>query len=141
VKGAAVTDGWADIPGVGRAAQALDHGIFLRGDLAGAVRKRDFRATAWALGLLSLLLTVYVGAHMAVVRLGYEVQDLKAEKRRLMNDAYYLRYRLYEVRSLSRVEQVAREGLGMVTPRTDQVVILGEGPVRLPLWLQAWDKR
>ena len=132
-----MAEGWNDIPaGVGNAARALNEGIFMRGDLARAVKKRDFKGTAWALALFSILLFGYVWAHMSVVRLGYEVQGLKSEKRRLTNESYYLQYRLYEVRSLTRVEQTAR-GLGMVTPKTDQIVILEEPGKRLPSWL-AW---
>jgi cell division protein FtsL len=130
-----LADGWNDIPaGVENAARALNEGIFMRGDLARAVKKRDFKGTAWALALFSILLFGYVWAHMSVVRLGYEVQGLKADKRRLTNEYYYLQYRLYEVRSLTRVEQTAR-GLGMVTPKTDQIVILEEPGKRLPSWL------
>ncbi len=133
-----VAEGWNDIPaGVENAARALNEGIFMRGDLARAVKKRDFKGTAWALALFSILLFGYVWAHMSVVRLGYEVQGLKSEKRRLTNESYYLQYRLYEVRSLTRVEQTARS-LGMVTPKTDQIVILEEPGKRLPSWL-AWN--
>jgi cell division protein FtsL len=127
-----------DIPGVRRATEALQEGLFLRGNLADAVKKRDFRRTAWSLGLLSVVLFAYVWAHMAAVRLGYQVQELKAEKRRLTNEYYFLRYKISEVRSLGRVEQEARTRLGMVTPRTDQVVILSEKGLGGPLWMQAW---
>jgi hypothetical protein len=44
---------------------------------------------------------------------------------------------LSDVRSLTRVENEAKGKLGMVTPRTDQVVILPESGARLPLWMQA----
>jgi cell division protein FtsL len=113
---------------------------FLRGDLAKAVRKRDFRGTAWALGALCLILSAYVWVHITVVRLGYEVQALKAERKSLMNEYYYLQYRMYDVRSLSRVEQTARTSLNMSVPRTDQVVILEEPKARSPKWI-SWITR
>ena len=133
-----MSDGLNDIPGVRQAAEALNEGLFMRGNLADAVKKRDFRRTAWSLGLLCVLLSAYVWTHMAAVRLGYEVQALRAQKRHLTNEYYYLRYRISDVRSLSRVEQEARDRLGLVTPRTDQVVILPESAVVMPLWMRAW---
>lgn len=133
-----MADGLNDIPGVKKAAEVLQEGIFLRGNLADAVKKRDFRRTAWSLALLSVLLFAIVWTHMTAVQIGYEVQALRSQKRHLTNQYFYMKYRLSEVRSLSRVEVEARGRLGMVTPQTNQVVILPEGKTRVPLWLQAW---
>jgi len=108
---------------------------FLRGDLAKAVKKRDFRGTAWALATLILVASAYVWVHVTVVHLGYEVQALKAERKRLQNEYYYLQYRMYDVRSLSRVEAAARTSLNMSVPRTDQVVILPDPAPDGPKWL------
>lgn len=131
-------DGLNDIPGVRKATAALHEGLFLRGNLADAVKKRDFRRTAWGFGLLCAFVFGIVYLHMTAVRLGYDVQELRSQKRRLTNQYYYMKYRLSDVRSLTRVEMEARGQLGMVTPRTDQVVILNDGKGRLPLWMQAW---
>lgn len=120
------------------AGQALDAGLFWRGNLAKAVRRRDFKGTLWGVLLLSLFLFFYVWQHMQVVKLGYEVQGLKSEKQRLTNEYYYLKYRMHEVNSLPRVERIAREQLGMVTPRTDQIVILDEGYSFTPKWFSYW---
>jgi cell division protein FtsL len=138
VKGFRVSDGLNDIPGVRQAAAALNEGLFLRGNIADAVKKRDFRRTAWSLGLLCLVVLLFVWAHMMTVRLGYDVQDLRSQTRRLTNQYYYMKYRLSDVRSLTRVEMEARGRLGMVTPRTDQVVIVPDGGLRLPLWMLSW---
>jgi cell division protein FtsL len=132
-----VSEGLNDIPGVRKAAEALNEGLFLRGNLADAVKKHDFRRTGWGLAIVCVFLFAFVWAHMTAVRLGYEVQDLRSQKRRLTNQYYYLKYRLSDVRSLTRVENEAKGKLGMVTPRTDQVVILPESGARLPLWMQA----
>lgn len=106
--------------------ELLQNGMFWRGDLARAVRRRDFKGTAWSLAALSLLLLFYVWQHTQVVKLGYDVEALRKERQDLVNEYYFLKYRLNDVKSLSRVERTAREELGMVTPRTDQVVILDE---------------
>jgi cell division protein FtsL len=120
------------------AGQAFDAGMFWRGNLASAVKRRDFRGTLWGVLALSLFLLLYVWQHMQVVKLGYEVQALKAEKQRLTNEFYYLKYRMHDVKSLTRVERIARGALGMVTPRTDQMVILDDSRSLAPGWFTAW---
>jgi cell division protein FtsL len=120
------------------AAEVLDAGMFWRGNLAQAVKRRDFRGTLWGVLALSFFLFLYVWQHMQVVKLSYKVQALRAEKRRLTNEYYWLQYQLRGVSSLPRVEELARTRLGMVTPRTDQLVILDEGAVRAPRWFTAW---
>jgi cell division protein FtsL len=120
------------------AGQALDAGLFWRGNLTKAVKRRDFKGTLWGVLALSLFLFFYVWQHMQVVKMGYEVQGLKAEKQKLTNEYYYLHYKMYEVNSLPKVEKIAREKLGMVTPRTDQIVILDDGSPFYPRLFTAW---
>jgi len=121
------------------AAEVLDAGMFWRGNLAQAVKRRDFRGTLWGVLALSFFLFLYVWQHMQVVKLSYKVQALRAEKRQLTNEYYYLQYKLRGVNSLPRVEELARTRLGMVTPRTDQLVILEEGPAFTPAWFAFWE--
>ena len=120
------------------AGQAIDAGLFWRGNLARAVKQKDFKGTIWGVLVLSLLLFFYVWQHMQVVKLGYEVQRLRTEKQQLTNEYYFLKYKMYDVNNLSRVEKISREQLGMVTPRTDQIVFLSEGPSLYPRWLFYW---
>ncbi|HVZ80462.1 MAG TPA: cell division protein FtsL [bacterium] len=126
--------------GMRKAGEILDAGLFWRGNLAKAVKRRDFRGTVWGIGGLSLFLFLYVWLHMQVVKLSYEVQGLRQQKQQLTNEYYYLKYRMHDVNSLSRTEQVAREKLGMVTPRSDQIVILEEDGEGAPGWLAFWDR-
>ena len=118
--------------------QAFDAGLFWRGNLAKAVRKRDFKGTIAGVLILSLFLFFYVWQHMQVVKLSYEVQSLKVQKQQMTNQYYYLRYKMYDVNGLSRVEKIAREQLGMETPRTDQVVILNDDFSLYPKWFSFW---
>ena len=120
------------------ASEALDAGMFWRGTLARAVKRRDFKGTLWGVLGLSFLLFFYVWQHMQVVKLSYEVQSLKTEKQELTNQYYYLKYKMYDVNSLPRLEKQAREQLGMVTPRSDQVVILDDGTGSYPKWFTFW---
>ncbi len=118
--------------------EVLQAGMFWRGSLAKAVKRRDFRGTAWGVLALSAVLFFYVWQHMQVVKLGYEVEALRKERQDLVNRYYYLKYRLYDVKSLSRVERIAREDLGMITPRTDQVIMLKDDDLAPPRLVSAW---
>src|SRR5262245_52101444 len=93
------------------AAEVLDAGMFWRGNLAQAVKRRDFRGTIWGVLALSFFLFLYVWQHMQVVKLSYRVQAQRAEKQRLTNEYYYLQYKLRGVNSLTRVEDQARTKL------------------------------
>jgi cell division protein FtsL len=120
--------------------QAIDAGLFWRGSLAQAVRKKDYKGVLWGILAVSFLLFFYVWQHMQVVKLGYEVQALKTQKQQLTNEYYYMKYRMHDVNSLSRIEQIAHDQLHMETPRTDQVVILDDGFSLRPRWFTFWKK-
>ena len=109
-----------------RANEAIDAGLFWRGNLAKAVRQKDFKGTLSGILVLSAVLFLYVWQHMQVVKLSYDVQTLKQQKQQLTNEYYYLKYKMNDVNSLAHVEKIARERLNMDTPRTDQVVILDD---------------
>jgi cell division protein FtsL len=70
--------------------------------------------------------------------MAYEVQGLRYQKQALTNQYYYLKYRMYDVDSLAKVENIARNQLGMVTPNTSQVVILSDDAPLVPHWLAWW---
>ncbi|MGH7739296.1 MAG: septum formation initiator family protein [bacterium] len=116
----------------------VDAGLFWRGNLAKAVRRRDFKGTIWGVAVLTLFLFIYVWQHMQVVKLGYEVEALKVQQAALSNQYYYLQYKIHDVDGLARVETIARTQLGMVTPHADQVVILPDSESSEPRWLADW---
>ncbi|HET9870038.1 MAG TPA: hypothetical protein VFR02_06030, partial [bacterium] len=51
---------------VNTASEAVDAGLFWRGNLAKAVRRRDFRGTVWGVAALAFFLFLYVWQHMQV---------------------------------------------------------------------------
>ena len=123
-----------------KANEAINAGLFWRGNLATAVRQKDFKGTLWGISILSLILFLYVWQHMQVVKLGYEVQALRQQKQQLTNEYYYLKYKINDVNSLARVENIARDQLGMETPHADQVVILDDSFSLVPRWILFWEK-
>jgi len=115
-------------------------GMFWRGNLAAAVRKKDFKGTILGVLALSLLLFVYVWEHMESVKLSYDVEALKVERQQLQNQYYYLQYQLHDVDSLARVEVIAQSQLGMTVPRSDQVVILPDDDSIHSKWFLFWSR-
>ncbi len=83
------------------------------------------------LGLLVLAVALlYVWQHIHVVRMGYEVEQLRHEKATRVQEYKALRLELGQLRSLRRVEEIARSRLGMVTPKRGQVLLVPESPVQ-----------
>lgn len=87
--------------------------------------------SAWGLGVLVLAGALfYVWQHTRVVRLGYEIERLRETKAALQQEHKSLRLEMGQIRSLRRVEEIARTRLGMVTPKPGQVVLIPEAPIQ-----------
>jgi cell division protein FtsL len=123
-----------------KANEAIDAGLFWRGNLARAVRQKDFKGTLWGISIISFILFLYVWQHMQVVKLGYEVQALRQQKQQLTNEYYYIKYKMNDMNSLARVEAVARNQLHMETPLAEQVIILDDSYSFVPRWFLFWEK-
>lgn len=77
-------------------------------------------------GILVLGLLFYVWQHVQVVRLGYQVERLRAARAILIQEEKGLRVELGRLRSLKRVEGLARGRLGMVNPVPGQIIFIEE---------------
>lgn len=66
----------------------------------------------------------YVWQHIQVVRLGYQIEYLQGERADLMRQEKELRFEVARLRSLRRVEEIARHQLGLTSPRPGQVIVL-----------------
>jgi cell division protein FtsL len=115
----------------------LDSGTFLRGNLANIFKYKNFKSITWMAILIAVVLFFYVWQHMQVVRLGYEVQQLKQQHQHLLNKFYYWKYEMYKVKSLSEIEQIARQKLKMKTPSSNHVIIM-KNPSSLGQWFDSW---
>ncbi len=79
----------------------------------------------WAAGwivLVALSALALVWPHLEMVKIGYEVARLKAERDRLAQERRVLRIESAALRQLGRIEAIARKELGMVFPRPEQVI-------------------
>jgi cell division protein FtsL len=84
-----------------------------------------------ALGIVILAAALlYVWQHTSVVRLGYEIERLRARHAALIQENKGLRLEMGQLRSLKRVEEIARRQLGMITPKPDQVILVPQSAIQ-----------
>jgi cell division protein FtsL len=83
------------------------------------------------LGILALVCALfYVWQHIWVLRMGYEIERLRETRAALVQEHKALRLDLGQLKSLRRVEEIARTQLGMVTPKPGQVVLIPESTIQ-----------
>jgi cell division protein FtsL len=89
-----------------------------------------------SVSVLGLCLVILAGAlfhvwqHLYVVRQGYAIERLRAVHSRLVQENKVLRLEAGQLRSLRRVEEIARTRLGMTTPKPGQVILIPESPIQ-----------
>jgi cell division protein FtsL len=106
-----------------------------------AARPRSRARWAWwqwldSISIVGLCLVVLAGAlfhvwqHVHVVRQGYELERLREAHAKLVQANKSLRLEAGQLRSLRRVEEIARTRLGMTTPKPGQVILIPESPIQ-----------
>ena len=87
--------------------------------------------SAVGLGILALVCALfYVWQHIWVLRMGYEIERLRETRATLVQEHKALRLDLGQLKSLRRVEEIARTQLGMVTPKPGQVILIPESSIQ-----------
>ncbi len=98
------------------------------------VREPDRRRTRELLALLlsplppMAVLFAAIWTNLETFRLGYQIERLQKQKETLVERQRQLEMERARISALSRVEGVARERLGLVTPGRGQVVFVKDGP-------------
>ncbi len=98
------------------------------------VREPDRRRTRELLALLlsplppMAVLFAAIWTNLETFRLGYQIERLQKQKETLVERQRQLEMERARISALSRVENVARERLGFVTPGRGQVVFVKDGP-------------
>lgn len=82
--------------------------------------------------LISVLL--YIGLNVECIKTGYEINKLKLEKMELTNENKILRIEIAKLKSLERIETVARTELGLVTPDKFETITLFEVKEKISFW-------
>ncbi|MFQ5989093.1 MAG: septum formation initiator family protein [Candidatus Methylomirabilales bacterium] len=87
---------------------------------------RDLKPILFVGGILLGGLLLYVWQHVQVVRLSYQLEQLREARITLIQEGKALRVELGRLRSVRRVEKLARRKLGMVNPVPGQVILVEE---------------
>ena len=109
--------------------------------IAVAARSRPRPRRAWwqwldSISIVGLCLVILAGAlfhvwhHIYVVRQGYEIERLRTAHAKLVQENKTLRLEAGQLRSLRRVEEIARTRLGMTSPKPGQVILIPEAPIQ-----------
>lgn len=77
-------------------------------------------------GVLLVGLLMYVWQHIQVVRIGYQIERLRAGKITLVQEGKALNVELSRLRSLAKIEELVRGELGMVNPVPGQVILVDD---------------
>ena len=97
------------------------------------VRERDRKRTRELLALVLAVLPpmavlfAAVWANLETVRVGYQLERLESQREVLVRRQRNLLAEKAAVSSLSRVETIARQKLGLVDPRLTQVILVKDG--------------
>ncbi len=75
-------------------------------------------------GLVLVGVLFYVWQHIQVVRLGYQIEHLQGERIALIRQQKELRFEVARLKSLRRVEEIARRQLGFTSPGPGQVILV-----------------
>jgi cell division protein FtsL len=106
--------------------QQIDNSHLIR--VADPNRKRDLRLIAGGLGLLFSLLFAYAAQSYRIVRLGYQVEQVREREAGLNDWNRALGLEEASLRDPNRVYAVAENRLGLQTARAGQVVPVGMTP-------------
>ena len=85
---------------------------------------KEFRAILFTTAIILAVGLLYVWQHIQVIRLGYRVERLNAELSAMVQEEKELTVKIAELKSLARIEEIARRRLGMVDPAPSQFVVL-----------------
>ena len=88
------------------------------------IRRFDLLPSILAGSLILVGILFYVWQHIQVVRLGYQIEHLQGERIALLRQEKELRFEVARLKSLRRVEEIARHQLGFTSPRQDQVILI-----------------
>lgn len=69
---------------------------------------------------------IYLHQRVQFAKLSYELNSLRENEKNLENENGYLQIRVNELSSLSRIEKIAKEHLGLIIPKEIKIVPVRE---------------
>lgn len=91
-----------------------------------ANRRKGYRVLAVSVAVLAVFLGLAL-LHLDNVRYGYEIAQLKADRAALKDANQKLRLEQASLADPQRIDQLARQDLGLVPSEPQQVIPLGQG--------------
>lgn len=89
-----------------------------------AVQNKFVRKWAVWLILITILALFYVWSRVQVVQLGYELTAMKHDAQELSKQVSNLEMEIAQLKSPKRLEEMAKQKLGMTPPSGEQVVLI-----------------
>ena len=88
------------------------------------VAQREFRVVLVTLVGLMVSAMIFVWNNVRLVKLAYESQPLKQERRELLREKNLLEVERESLRSLDRIQWLAKKKIGLKEPEGDQIVTI-----------------
>ena len=88
------------------------------------VAPREFRVVLVTLVGLMVGAMIFVWNNVRLVKLAYESQPLKQERRELLREKRLLEVERESLRSLDRIQWLAKKKIGLKEPEDDQIVTI-----------------
>ena len=88
------------------------------------VAQREFRVVLVTLVGLMVGAMIFVWNNVRLVKLAYESQPLKQERRELLREKNLLEVERESLRSLDRIQWLAKKKIGLKEPEDDQIVTI-----------------
>ena len=100
-------------------------------------RRREMRIFTMTMSILFLLVMIYVWQHFSAIEIGYQVETQKQQVAQMQEQNRQLRLSEAQLSNPVRIDQIAREQLGLNAPEPGQVVRPDGAGGNVPVLAQA----
>ncbi len=87
-------------------------------------QKRNGLVKVLIIGIALVAVLLYVGEKVRIYQLGYQIEDLKKEKKELERANRALKIESSSLSASARIEDIAIRRLGMVRPSKEHIVVV-----------------
>jgi cell division protein FtsL len=88
------------------------------------ITTKGFRMAFLVSVLMMLAALALVWPNVRKVKLSYDYQALESERERLLSENHLLRLEKESLRSLYRIQALAKDAVGMIEPKKEQIVTI-----------------
>jgi len=100
-------------------------------------RRREMRVFTITMSILFVLVMVYVWQHFSAIEIGYQVESQKQQVEQMQEQNRQLRLSEAQLSNPVRIDQIARQQLGLEAPEPGQVVRPDGSGANVPVLAQA----